>query len=74
MYLCAFTDDLNECERVCVCLCVWVYLRVWPQVDVVFGHKAFSIVKLSCVPVRVILHVDDLRAHTHTQLEMTYYP
>lgn len=24
MYLCAFTDDLNVCERVCVLVCVCV--------------------------------------------------
>lgn len=38
-------------------------LRVWPQVDVVFGHKALPVVELSCVPVRVILHVGDLGTH-----------
>lgn len=35
-------------------------LRVWSQVDVVFGHEALPVVELSCVPVRVILHVGDL--------------
>lgn len=35
-------------------------LRVWPQVDVVFGHEALPAVKLSCVPVRIVLHVGDL--------------
>lgn len=38
-------------------------LRVWPQVDVVFGHKALPVVELSCVPVRIILHVGDLDTH-----------
>lgn len=43
-------------------------LRVWPQVDVVFGHEALPVVELGCVPVRVILHVGDLdtgRGNTH---------
>lgn len=45
-------------------------LRVWPQVDVVFGHKALPVVEFSCVPVRIVLHVDDLntqkgRKNTH---------
>ena len=46
-----------------------MYLRMWPQVDVVFWHKSFPVVELSCVPVRIILHVGDLGArtpHTHT--------
>lgn len=38
-------------------------LRMWPQVDVVFGHKALPVVELSCVPVRIILHVGDLDTH-----------
>lgn len=33
---------------------------VRPQVDVVLWHKAFSVVELSCVPVRIVLHVGDL--------------
>lgn len=44
-------------------------LRVWPQVDVVFGHEALPVVELSCVPVGVILHVGDL----DTQEGKTHY-
>lgn len=46
-------------------------LRVWPQVDVVLGHEALPVVELSCVPVRVILHVGDLdtqERETHMRL------
>lgn len=58
-----------DVQNIFICLKTWVqacvYLRVWPQVDVVFGHKAFPIVEFSCVPVRIILHVGDLEANTH---------
>lgn len=52
-------------------------LRVWPQVDVVFGHKALPVVELSCVPVRVILHVGDLGTHRkkiiHVRFTFMYF-
>ena len=54
------------CACVCVCVCVCAYSRVRPQVDVVLWHEAFSVVVLSCVPVRIILHVGYLGMSTNT--------
>lgn len=33
---------------------------MWPEVDVVFGHKALPVVELSGVPIGIVLHVGDL--------------
>lgn len=55
-----------------MCVCVCAYLRVWPQVDVVFRHKAFPVVEFGCVPVRIILHIGDLEegnTHRHTEMK-----
>lgn len=49
-------------------VCVCVSLRMWPQVDVVFWHKAFPVVELSCVPVRIIFHVGDLGTNIHRRV------
>lgn len=42
-----------------------LYLRMRPQIDIVFWHKALFVVELSSVPVWVILHVGDLGENTH---------
>lgn len=36
------------------------YLRMWLDLDVVFGNKALAAIQLSLVPVLVIFHVEDL--------------
>lgn len=37
------------------------HLRVWLDLDVIFGDEALAAVQLSLVPVLVIFHVEDLR-------------
>lgn len=41
--------------------CLGWYLRVWLDLDVVFGDKALAAKQLSLVPVLVVFHVEDLR-------------
>lgn len=68
--------DAFVCDRDGLNTRVLEGLRVWPQVDVVFGNKALPVVELSCVPVRVILHVGDLdrrRKKTTSMLDLVYF-
>lgn len=37
-----------------------LYLRVWPDADIVFRYVAFPVNQLCCVPVRIIFLINDL--------------